>query len=132
MPPASPESPPRALSSVPREVQPELNSPEMQMRGEINDPNSIAAISRRAQVQQAQSVTDSEFDPPLPPPRKVSGFVDGPSYMTDCYNSTRWLCFLFAIALIVLLFWFMAAGGDCKKMMGIVRQFKMPRLFRGR
>ncbi len=132
MPPASPENPPRALSSVPREVQPELNSPEMQMRGEIDDPNSIAAISRRAQVQQAQSITDSEFDPPLPPPRNVSGFVDGPSYMLDCYNSTRWLCFLIAIVLILLVFWLMAAGGNFKKMIGMVKQFKMPRLFRGR
>ena len=132
MPPASPENPPRAVSSVPRQVQPELNSPEMQMQGETNDPNSIAAISRRAQVQQAQSLTDSEFDPPLPPPRKVSGFVDGPSYMTDCYNSTRWLCFFFAIALLLLICWL--AAGDCnpKKMIALITQFKIPKLFRGR
>lgn len=132
MPPASPENPPRAHSSVPREIQPELNSPEMQMRGEVNDPNSIAAISRRSQVQQAQSLTDSEFDPPVPPPRKVSGFVDGPSYMTDCYNSTRWTCFIIAIALLLLVFWIMAAGGDWRKMIALLRQFKIPRLFRGR
>jgi hypothetical protein len=131
MPPASPEDPPRAVSSVPRQVQPELNSPEMQMRGEVEDPNSIAAISRRAQVQQAQTITDSEFDPPVPPARKVSGFVNGP-FTTDYTDMTRWCCFICAIILLLLICWLVA--GDCswKKMMAVLKGFKMPRLFRGR
>ncbi len=130
MPPASPENPPRAVSSVPRQMQPELNSPELQMRGQLEDPNSIAAITRRSQVQQAQAVTDSEFDPPVPPARKVSGFADGPS--VDYSDMTRWCCFICAILLLLLICWLVA--GDCswKKMMAILKGFKMPRLFRGR
>jgi len=130
MPPASPDAPPRAVSSVPRQVQPDLNSPEMQMRGEIEDPNSIAALTRRAQVQQAQTITDSEFDPPVPPARKVSGFVNGPE--PDFTDMTRWCCFICAILLLLLICWLVA--GDCswKKMIAVLKGFKMPRLFRGR
>ncbi len=130
MPPASPEDPPRAVSSVPRQLQPELNSPEMQMRGQLDDPNSVAALSRRAQVQQAQAVTDGEFDPPVPPARKVSGFQD--MYHPDYTDMTRWVCFICAILLLLLICWIVA--GDCswKKMMGIVKGFKITRLFRGR
>ncbi len=100
------------------------------MRGQLEDPNSVAALSRRAQVQQAQAVTDSEFDPPVPPARKVSGFQD--MSRPDYSDMTRWCCFICAIMLLLLVCWI--AAGDCswKKMMGIVKGFKMPRLFRGR
>ncbi len=130
MPPASPENPPRAVSSVPRQIQPELNSPEAQMRGELSDPNSIAAISRRAQIQQAQSVTDSEFDPPIPPPRKVSGFEDGPN--ENLRDLTHWLCFFSAMLMLLIICWIAAGEGSWKKMLGILKTFKITRLFRGK
>ncbi len=100
------------------------------MRGELSDPNSIAAISRRAQIQQAQSVTDSEFDPPIPPPRKVSGFEDGPN--ENLRDLTHWLCFFSAMLMLLIICWIAAGEGSWKKMLGILKTFKITRLFRGK
>lgn len=66
---------PLGLQNIPKEVQPSLTSPESQLQAAAADPDSIAAISMRTQVLAAQAIADSEYDPPVPPPRRnVSGF----------------------------------------------------------
>ena len=70
-----------AVSKVPIYVQPSLTSAEMQFTGATADPNSLAAISQKAQILEMQAVADSEFDPKVPAPRReakvLSGFCDG-------------------------------------------------------
>lgn len=66
---------PLGLQNIPKDVQPSLTSPESQMQAAAADPNSLAAITMRTQVIAAQAVADSEYDPPVPPPRRnISGF----------------------------------------------------------
>lgn len=66
---------PLGLQNIPKEVQPSLTSPESQLQAAAADPDSIAAISMRTQVLAAQAIADSEYDPPVPPPRRnISGF----------------------------------------------------------
>lgn len=84
------------LQNIPKEVQPSITSPESQMQAAAADPNSLAAISMRTQVIAAQAVADSEYDPPVPPPRRnVSGFQN--------YGRHRILVAILTTLLIVIL-----------------------------
>ena len=84
------------LQNIPKEVQPSITSPESQMQAAAADPNSLSAISIRTQVIAAQAVADSEYDPPVPPPRRnISGFQN--------YAQHRILIIILATLLIVIL-----------------------------
>ncbi len=128
MPVATAEAPPRALTEVPKQVQPVINSPEAQMPGVQNDPNSIAAIAKKAQVLQGQSITDSMYDPPLPPPAggTASGFTNyGPGIARDNMWS-RIILFITFLAIIYLIAT-LCSGNSIRY---IISKFKIPRLFR--
>ncbi len=127
MPVATAEAPPRALTEVPKQVQPVINSPEAQMPGVQNDPNSIAAIAKKAQVMQGQSITDSMYDPPLPPAGgSASGFTNyGPGIAHDNMWS-RIILFIVFLAIIYLVA-NLCSGNSIRY---IISKFKIPRLFR--
>ena len=87
---------PLGLQNIPKEVQPSITSPESQLQAAAADSNSLAAISMRTQVIAAQAIADSEYDPPVPPPRRnVSGFQN--------YRSQIFLISILATLLIVML-----------------------------
>jgi hypothetical protein len=128
MPVATAEAPPRALTEVPKQVQPIINSPEAQMPGVQNDPNSVASIAKKAQVLQGQSITDSMYDPPLPPPAgtSASGFTNyGPGVAHDNLWS-RIILFIAFLAIIYLVATLCSKGS----INTIIPKFKIPRLFR--
>ncbi len=125
MPVATAEAPPRALTEVPKQVQPVINSPEAQMPGVNNDPNSIAAIAKKAQVMQGQSITDSMYDPPLPP-AGTSGFTNyGPGIAHD--NMLSRLIMFIAVLAIIYIVSVLCSGSSFSN---IIPKFKIPRLFR--
>lgn len=55
------------VQQVPTFVQPEINTPESQIRGDAADPNSATAISRQLSRLQGQAIADSKYDPAVPP-----------------------------------------------------------------
>lgn len=126
MPVATAEAPPRALTEVPKQVQPVINSPEAQMPGIENDPNSIAAIAKKAQVLQGQSITDSMYDPPLPPPAGSSGFKN---YDAGIAYDNLWSRIIIFIAILAIIYVVarLCSGGSLSY---IIPKFKIQRLFR--
>lgn len=124
MTPATAEEPPRAVSEVPTMVLPVANDPEMQMRGSLQDPSSIASISAKTQVLQGQSIADSIYDAPVPPARKagaptVSGFQNGSNRAIQMYHVgdnlfAKICCLIIAIALIIIVSYMLTSKGNFK------------------
>jgi hypothetical protein len=62
------------VQQVPTFVQPQLNTPESQIREEASDPSSATAIALELTRLQGQAIADSKYDPAIPPP--VEAYVD--------------------------------------------------------
>lgn len=124
-------------NQVPIMVQPDLSDPVMQMKGQKEDPNSVASLNVRAQVLQAQAIADSKYDPPVPPPSgSTEPFTNNNILIAGVAKDnirTRIIFFIAGLILIVFLCWYVSPKGTYKEfstLCGFVSGFKLPRIFR--
>ncbi len=61
-----------AVQNVKMVVQPEVNTPESQMIGSLNDPNSLGSVQRDLMRLTGQAMADRRYDPAVP---AAEGFV---------------------------------------------------------
>ena len=57
-----------AVKDVKMIVQPEVNTPESQMRGSSNDPNSMGTLQKELTQLNGQAMADRRYDPAVPSP----------------------------------------------------------------
>jgi LPXTG-motif cell wall-anchored protein len=55
-----------AVQNVAMTVQPEVNSPESQMRGSLNDPNSLGSVQKDVMKLAGQAMADRRYDTAVP------------------------------------------------------------------
>jgi hypothetical protein len=119
---------------VPTAVQPDLSDPAMQMKGQKEDPNSVASLNTKAQVLQAQSVADSRYDPKVPPPSSTAPFLDfGNGEVAQDNIRTRIIFFIAGLILIVFICWYVNPKSTFKgltSLCGFTSVIKLPRIFR--
>ncbi len=131
---------PAQQNEVPTMVQPELNDPAMQMSGQKEDPNSIASLATKSQVQQGQAVADSRYDPKVEPSgSNASGgslkapFTDYSPGIAKDNIKTRIIFFIAGIILIIFICWYVSPSSTfsgLKSICGFVPFNKITRLFR--
>lgn len=63
-----------AVKDVKMVIQPEVNTPESQMRGSSNDPNSIATLQKDLARLNGQAMADRRYDPAVPSPDGFSNY----------------------------------------------------------
>ena len=122
---------PSTQNEVPTMVQPELNDPAMQMQGQKEDPNSIAALATKSQVQSGQAVADSRYDPKVE--RSGSGFLDYSPGIAKDNIKTRIIFFIAGLLLIVFICWYISPSNTfsgLRSICGFMPFNKMTRLFR--
>lgn len=137
---------PPQQNEVPTMVQPELNDPAMQMSGQKEDPNSIASLATKSQVQQGQAVADSRYDPKVEPSGSglqgtaspnASGlqapFTDYSPGIAKDNIKTRIIFFIAGIILIIFLCWYVSPSSTfsgLKSICSFIPFNKITRLFR--
>ena len=124
---------PAQQNEVPTMIQPELNDPAMQMAGQKEDPNSIASLATKSQVQQGQAVADSRYDPKVEPSGSKAPFIDYSPGIAKDNIKTRIIFFIAGIILIVFLCWYVSPSSTfsgLKSICGFVPFNKITRLFR--
>ena len=117
--------------AVPTMIQPDLSDPVMQMKGQKEDPDSIASLSTRAQVMQAQSMADSRYDPSVPSsgsPRTKAPFLDfGAGQIAHDNIKTRITLFIAGLILILFICWYVNPKST---VCGLTSLIKLPSIFR--
>jgi hypothetical protein len=131
--PASSLDRPPQQNEVPTSIQPELNDPAMQMAGQKEDPNSIASLSAKSQIQQGQAVADSRYDPKVEPSGSKAPFMDYSPGIAKDNIKTRIIFFIAGLLLIVFICWYVSPSNTFKglqSLCGLGSLIKLPRLFR--
>ncbi len=62
-----------AVQNVAMTVQPEVNTPESQMIGSLNDPNSLGSVQKDVMKLAGQAMADRRYDTAVP---RTEGFCD--------------------------------------------------------
>ncbi len=103
--PASGLDRPQKQNEVTTMIQPQLNDPAMQMTGQKEDPNSIAALATKSQVQNGQAIADSRYDPKVEPSGSLKApFLDYSPGIAKDNIKTRVIFFIAGLLLIVLIY----------------------------
>ncbi len=134
--PASSMDRPPKQNEVPTMIEPQLNDPAMQMAGQNEDPNSIASLASKSQVQQGQAVADSRYDPKVEPSGSGGSktpFIDYSPGVAKDNIKTRIIFFIAGLILIVFICWYVSPSSTFKGLKSICSLgslIKIPRLFR--